>query len=656
MANVLRLTAATQDSLVSYAKVILDLHKRMSEYRGKMEFIDIAYARYNIAKRDDGSIPEAGVDYNAANAPCGINVNDITVPIVISQVDSYVGYFSDVFLSGFPMFPVVSTFESRESAEMLESVIDDHSVRGRYPRHLMMSFRDSAKYNFSATEIDWAPLDIYNIADAYDQVAKGGSKVKAESFHINKLNRWDPYNTIWDYRVHPVDVPYVGEYAGHIDIISRVQLKRELAYFAASGDGYNTSQGMASSLGKQGEVSGFGYYTEKPQISSLIQNKDLHRLGLFDWVSYLGGQKQSGKGSQLSKMSDVYEKLTLYVRIIPQEHGMDNVPNKGSPQVWKLCFINHEKLVYAKKVYSLYDMIPVFFTQPFEDGFGMQTKSLAENSIPFQTAASDLFSIRLNSARRAISDRAIYDPVMLNSSDINAPFPAPKIPLRDGNTLSGKKIGDAYHQIPFDSRGTETVIQDMGQVVGMADKMHGINQPIQGQFQKGNKTRKEWDDTMEAGKNRMRLPALAIEYQQMLPIKEQIKLNIYQYGVDGIFQDQTNGKAYEINAAKLADIRKKVGSFKIADGFTPAERVASTDVLVEGMKFISQSPLLQQSLGPMLPQMFVHFMSLGGVKALEQYLPPPQPAPAQNIQQPPGAPGAPPTPSSANVSATGAGA
>jgi hypothetical protein len=266
-------------------------------------------------------------------------------------------------------------------------------------------------------------------------------------------------------------------------------------------------------------------------------------------------------------------------------------------------------------------MIPVFFTQPFEDGFAMQTKSLAENSIPFQEAASDLFSIRLNSARRAISDRAIYDPQMINPSDINAPYPAPKIPLRDGNSLSGKKITDAYAQIPFDSRGTETVVSDMGQVIGMADRMHGLNQPMQGQFQKGNKTRKEWDDTMEAGKNRMRLPALAIEYQMMLPIKEMIKLNIYQYGVDGVFQDMTNGKSYKIDRQALEEIRTKVGGFKLADGFHPAEKMASTQMIQEGMAMISQSPVLQATLGPLLPAMWAHLMSLGGVKGLDQYIP-----------------------------------
>lgn len=619
--NLLRLSKETQDSLVRYANIVLDLHSRTSAYRDKMEFIDVAYARYQTEQATNPGEDRSG----AANQPCGVNVNDITVPIVVSQVDAYVGYFADAWLSGFPLFPVVSSYQDRSEAEQLESIIDDHSIRGRYARQLLLNFRNCAKYNFSAIELDWCPLNIYNVTDALTQLgtqnSKGQNKLAPETFYINQLNTWDTYNTIWDYRVHPVDVPYHGEYAGELSIISRIELKRELAYYNATGNGYNTTQALQSALAGRAEATGFQYYTERPQITELVVNKDLHRLGLFDWISWIRGQKQGNMASRIAMMSDVYERLKLYVRLVPNEHGMHGVPNAGTPQVWKLVFINHEKLVYAARVYSLYDMIPVFFGQPFEDGFGMQTKSIAENGIPFQQAASDLFSIRMNSARRAVVDRAIYDPKALNSADVNAPYPAAKIPLRDGQTLAGKKLDDVYKHIPFDSRGTETVIQDMGQVINMADMLNGINQGIQGQRVKGNKTRKEWDDTQEGAKNKMRLPAIGIEYQQMIPIKEQIRLNIFQYGVDGAFQSQTNAQVYQINAQKLQEMRKKVMSFKVADGLTPADRLASTPVIQEGMAMIQQSPLLQASLGPVLPHMFVHFMSLGGVKSFEQYLP-----------------------------------
>ena len=50
-----------------------------------------------------------------------------------------------------------------------------------------------------------------------------------------------------------------------------------------------------------------------------------------------------------------------------------------------------------------------------------------------------------------------------------------------------------------------------------------------------------------------------------------------------------------------------------------------TEFLAQGIQTLSQSQILQQTLGPALPKMFTHLMSLGGVKGMEEYLPETQP-------------------------------
>jgi hypothetical protein len=334
----------------------------------------------------------------------------------------------------------------------------------------------------------------------------------------------------------------------------------------------------------------------------------------------------------------MYEHITMYCRIIPKMYGIYN-DDSNQAQVWKLCIVNSEYVVYAARVYSIYNTLPIYFSQPREDGMELQTVSVAEGAIDFQETASKLFGIRLNSARRSVMDRAIYDPSMINPSHLDSPMPAPKIPLRDNvNTLSGKKMADAYMQIPFDSRGTETVVQDVAATLRMSEQLNGINQPFQGQFQKGNKTRKEWTDTMEGAANRFRLSALSMEYQMFLPVKEQIKMNIFQFGVEGTYQSMHTGQEYKIDAQMLDRIRQKIRVFKLADGFHPAEKLAATDVLTVGMQMLGNSPVLQQSLGVMLPQMWAHLMSLGGVTGIDQYLPQVQAQGAQGAPAPAGPP------------------
>lgn len=100
---------------------------------------------------------------------------------------------------------------------------------------------------------------------------------------------------------------------------------------------------------------------------------------------------------------------------------------------------------------------------------------------------------------------------------------------------------------------------------------------------------------------------------------------------------------------KIDELRKQVMSFRVADGYTPKSKLASTDMLTQGMTLLMNSPILQQSFGAMLPQMWAHMMSLGGVKGLDEYTPsadlntpggavatqPSLPAPMSPPQQPP---------------------
>jgi hypothetical protein len=239
----------------------------------------------------------------------------------------------------------------------------------------------------------------------------------------------------------------------------------------------------------------------------------------------------------------------------------------------------------------------------------------------FQEAAKKLFAIRFNAARRAVVDRAIYSPQHLDESDVNAPHPAAKIPLRPNSLKVGQTIDNVYKSIPFDPRGTETVVQDINSVIDMSRMLNGINKPQQGEFQKGNKSVQEWQDTMSGSDNRLRLPAMAFEYQLFMPLKENIKLNIMQYGPTGIFQNMKTGEPLEVTTQDIEKIRASVFMFKIADGYIPASKMAATAAIQQGMQTIQTSPILQQAYGAYLPQMFAHLMKLAGVDGLDEYSP-----------------------------------
>lgn len=601
-------TAESQKRIIHFATRLLDEHRKFSNYLDKMEKIDVAYARYK-ANIDPATGVARGQGIDAATTPVGVmNLPSTTPPVVVSQVDSMVGYLADVFLSGTPMFPVVSSPSTKALAEQLEVLLDDHAALGGYARQLLMFFRDGIKYNYSAIEADWTSIEQYTVMD--ELLEPGIKKTAKDNKSYTKLKRLDPYNVVRDYNVSPGDIAAEGDYAGYIELLSKTKAKRKLQRLANDGEAFNVREAVATALSQSPD--GSPNYRIHPQVSDYISARK--PISGLNWFQYLGGKESPTVGT------DNYEVFTFYARILPSEFLLSS-PSPNTVQIWKFVVINSTIVVQAKRIISAYDYLPILFGQPLEDGLGYQTQSIAEGNIPFQQASETLFNISFNAARRAVSDRALYDPDLIKSKDINAPVPAAKIPVKSNSLDQSKTIRDAYYQIPFDARGTEGALQSGMQIVAFGKELSGLNSPMQGQFQKGNKSVQEWNDTMGGADARLRLPALTLEYQVFQPLKSILKLNIFQYGEDAVTVSQKSGEAVTVDIAKL---RQTVLAFRIADGYTPKSKLAGTEAIAGAMQFIAQSQILQQAYGAMLPGMFSHLMQLQGIRGLEEYTPKPE--------------------------------
>lgn len=614
----LKVSKESQKSLLEFATKVVENHRVNSvELNEKMDIIDRAYARYKeTVVNTDG-----GVDVRAAETSCDIfNTGDrVTPPIVVAQVDSYTAYLADVFLSGSPIFPVVSTPATRVLAEQLETLVDDHAQLGGYARQLLMFIRDGIKYNYSGIEVDWDSVSQFSTLSDY--LNGTGRKLDKSDKFFNRVTRLNPRNIIRDASVLPGDVAEHGDYAGYVERMSMTRLKRYLIKMQKQERAFNITEAMNSGWKSSVSNEGTTVYTPNPSISNYI-SAESYRTGMgVDWMAYADGKR----GRTSPSYGDTYEKVVLYARIIPADHAIA-APQPKTPQIWRLVIINNSVLVSAHRIISAYDMLPILIGQPMEDGFGEQTQSVAESEIPFQDGAEKLFNIRFAAARRSVSDRALYDSSVISAKDINSKAAAPKIPVNLSPLAGNKTLESIYKQIPFDMRGTETTIQDAQQMVSFSKELHGLNNARMGQFQKGNKSVTEWNDVMGGSDNRLRLPALVLEYQVFSPLKSIIALNIFQNGSNVEIVSQKSGEVVKIDIEAL---RKAVLSFRMADGYTPKSKLASTDMIAQGMQMIGQSQILQQTFGSMLPGMFIHLMSLSGVKGLEEYDPSKtQPAPA----------------------------
>lgn len=587
------LTTRSQQGIIAMHKEAMVQFRQQGNLREQMRAIDLAYAR----EADKSKEHE---DAKRANRQGDKNrFQNVTIPVVMPQVEAAVTYQASVFLTGTPLFGVSSSPAFIDEALMMETAIDNQATRGGWAREITLFFRDGFKYNLSALEATWDREVTWT--PETDMQFTGGriAKPKEVIWEGNKVKRWDMYNTFFDNRVAPAEMYKKGDYAGTTELMSRIQLKQLISSLPEVRI-ENIKKAFESSCGSI-NVGGSGdtesFYI--PQINPRALMDSSMNLG-FNWEVWaqLAGAKQG------IAYKNVYEVTTMYARIMPVDFDM-SLPQAKTPQIWKFIIVNHSVLIYAERQTNAHNWLPVLFGQPLEDGLNYQTKSLADNVSPIQDITSAISNANIHALRRAISDRVLYDPSRITEAHINNPNPSAKIPVR--SAAYGKNIGEAVFAFPFRNDQAPYNAQQISQYGAMANMISGQNPVRQGQFVKGNKTQSEFDTVMGNANGRDQLTAIGYEAQVFTPLKEILKINILQYqGGVTLYNRQAEANV-KIDPVKL---RKAVFQFKVSDGLTPTDKLMDTDSWVVALQQIGSSPVIggAYNVGPM----FSYLMKIKG--------------------------------------------
>jgi hypothetical protein len=592
--TVVPLSPKSQEAFITYYKGLQDLAGYTREVsRARYEAMDLAYQREVDRTKENAEAIAA----NRAGDPS--KMQNIIVPVVMPQVEAAVVYQTSVFLTGVPIMGVVASPEYMDEAVQLESKLDSDSTRGGWARELMLFFRDGFKYNFAALEVDWGREVSYSVET---NVAKSLSEgVQVETIWSgNRVKRLDPYNTFVDTRVPPTEVYKRGEFAGYTQHMSKIELK---AYVAALADKIigNIKPAFESGTGTVGSKSAVAKEFYVPSINPEVDADTYLAATGTDWMSWAGIADES---KNKIAYKDSYELTTLYCKILPAEFGL-KIPKENTPQIYKLCIVNHEHIIYAELQTNAHNYLPILIGQPTEDGLGYQTKSLAKNAVPFQQVTSAYMTSILASRRRAISDRVLYDPSRVDRAHINSSNPSAKIPVRPH--AYGKQISDAVYAFPYRDDQAAGSMQQISALLGIANTLNGQNQAQQGQFVKGNKTLHEYESVMQNANGRDQLASILLEHQIFTPMKAILKLNTLQYVGGTTIYNRDQAKEVEIDPVKL---RKAVLNFKVTDGLTPASKIVNGDTL--GMAFQAMAGSPQIGAGYNVTQMFSYLMKTQG--------------------------------------------
>jgi hypothetical protein len=568
----------TQESFVRYSVEVTRLLGTTYNLRGRMQDIDRVYQRETDYTETHRRALAANRNGDASK------MQNVVLPVVMPQVEALLSELSEIFLSSYPLFPVFSKPKMQDIALQFETVIGEQGVQFGWASELMQCMRDGLKYNLMACEVEWVNKKVYAVNNDASVDIKHG--VPTETlFAGNALKRRDPYNIVVDTRVPPFEVHTRGEYAGYTEMIGRMELKQRFAEMDPTKT-MNAKEAFESGPGLYSTTSSSNnYYVPQVNPLALVDSTQMGPGGVINWMAWADLEKKDGQ----VMYSNMYEYTVIYARILPSEHRIYG-PNGGTPQIWKMIIVNRKVCIFAERQTNAHNYLPIIVAQCHEDGLGWQSKSFADNATPFQALASALYNSGIESQRRKVYDRIFYDPSRINKGDIDNTSVIARVPIK--NEAFGKPVSEAYSVVPYRDDNVAQIFSTADQVLSMADIANGQNRVQRGQFQKGNKTRHEFQDVMDKSDARPRMTARVLEDRFFTPIKTILKLNTMQFQPPTELYNRNTKTSVKIDPVEL---RKAALEFRMADGLMPTDAYMNMGLFQSLLQTVAQfPPLLQQ--------------------------------------------------------------
>lgn len=565
--DIINISADAEKRLVEYARHAYLQQNDVWNLRSRLERVD----RNNMRQLDLTEETRKAQAAQLGGDPT--KLQNIIVPIVSESVNTGVSFLSQVFLSDYPMFKFGSGPESEDVALMWNTLVGEDQLHYGWAAEFNKAFRNAEKYNFSPIECDWTTEKLYK-----PQNGNGPNGVVMEQvmWEGNKIASINPYNFIYDTRCNIDKLHIDGEFAGYLELMSRTKLKRFL---------HSLGEDRLKNDVRAYEAPNWDMEYYIPQINPKVLTRANYGMdGAFNWVAWVTNEAQNK-----IKYRNVYTVLKLYARLMPYEFGIRS-PMDQTPDTWKLIIVNGV-LVYARPLTNAHDYLPIVVVQSQSDNLDVQTESNAEAQEPFQQMISALWNAKLQSARRRVTDRALYNPLLIEPDHINSPNPSAKIPVKPA--AYGRPLAEALYQIPFHDENSQYWLQEVQGLSEWSLRSQGHNRVSQGQFQKGNKLQSEFQTVMANAGAQDRTKAIMWEVNGMYPLKTMLKSNYLQFIGATTRYNRKEQKTVQIDPTQL---RQTAAEFEVGDGLLPIEKLLGTDVLTQALQFLQSNPQVAQDM------------------------------------------------------------
>src|SRR5574343_23994 len=577
--------AKTQKYLVDFAKsAITYAQAELGFFYDRMDAVDQAYQRESKLFKDKEDKLLAKANKLAKQE----------MPLLLSLLESANTYFIGTFLSGFPIFDVVADRAKSDAAAALSSKIAKDQVTFGWVTEWIKFFHEGMKYNLYALELDYDTLNTYTVAKSAtlsEGQTRTDSTYRGNSFKFVPLR-----NAFWDPRVAPHRLNQEAEFSGYIERINKFEAQRRV-----------------NPLGKNELTAKITAAFESKALDSKYRETNIRADAIAagtnsDFSSYFTSRPETA-GKINYQYS--YDWTVMYAWIIPEEAMMVGHPAPNTPQLFKLILLN-DTLIYFKRMIHAHNQSPLLFGHPDVDSAGYDSKSFAESLIPFQHSNSTLGNMRINSLRRALSDRALYNPNLIDPAALSSDNPAHKIAVK--GALPNQDLTHAYYAIPFRDDAANSIYTEMQQLQTAAEQAVGVNRAMQGNFVKGNKTLNEFQTVVQNAEARLQAKAIFWEEQVMRPAKRMLLLNYLQFaGSEEIF----NPAVKQTLRLDTTQITETSMGFNVSDGLLPSSKMLNTEEMLGFFNFLGVAPQMQQDIN--VPALIMYILKQRGFKSIDDF-------------------------------------
>lgn len=537
-------------------------------------------------------------------------IGDTEVAIVKMQLETSLAFYAGTFLTGYPIFAATSTKDGEDVAAMLTALTSRDQDEFNWTAELMQCHRDVHIVPVCAAEVYWDRKKATTVStklNSNQSTTVGVASVT--SYEGNRIKRIPPYNLILDTAVAPYEVHTKGTFAGYVDKLSYVAMKQEYdnldSIYTIKVNRDAIFKGDASHAVAKGNIPTNLY--QYPTVHRLrIEGESSVAAGDTNWSEFWGGSNDAKKG-RTNLVTAPFERVVLYVRVNLKDFGYEQASN--SIVVCKLIWINGY-LAYAEPLLNSHGYLPIVVGQI--DQGDINTSSFCEYLLDLQDLSTAMIKGATDSMRKAIYDRALYDPRRIRSEDINSSVPASKIAVN--MSTYNASFDTAYKQIPYIDNVSGNLLQFMQLVDRLADRTTGQNQAVQGNFVKGNKTREEFDTVMTNAQARSQLGAVFLEQHFYSGIKTILRANYLLYAQAEDIAVQGSDQIVPVDPAVLRTVAPK---YKMASGLMPIAKLSGTEALIQAVQFMSMNPML--SLEYDIGAMIISAIKQMGVQGLDQY-------------------------------------